>query len=150
MYHIHSKGMIIAHKKLIIFQHFLNPFASPFFSPMRHPPRIYFSTQQKPLFLKLPNSIFLLFPTPIINTNISTFPMTFMNILNPIHIIFCEMNIKVMPYLTNLLHVLFISAIESILILYLEHDYAACWVWFCALVFSDYGKEGLEVCFCLL
>lgn len=71
--------------------------------------------------------------------------MAFMYIFDPVNIILCDMNIKIFPYFPKSLHIGFISSIEPILILNLEHNDTALRVGLCSQVRPHDGHQGLEV-----
>lgn len=139
--------MPLAQKELVILQHFLSPLPSPFLRPMRHPSRIDFPAQQEPFLLEFPHSVLLFLLRKVIDTDIGALPMTFMNIFNPIHIVFGQRNVQIFPHLPDFFHIALICAVEPVLILDLEHNDAAFWVALCAHVFPDDGYQSLEVDF---
>ena len=100
MNHIHWVGMIAAHQKLVLFMSLFNWFPVPFLIPMGMPARIDLSPKNKAFSFETSGIIKLHLLSCPIYPNIGTWPMTFLEILNPVNIILGTSNSESIPNLS--------------------------------------------------
>lgn len=123
------------------------------FTPFLVPPAVNLSTEDHSILVDRRHHMIPVVRVAIINADIGIFPVRWLNILNPVHIIFFTVNAQLPPHASQGKNVRLVCAIKSILVLYLEHDYWVVEGW-CLVgvadVWADDWGQGRKVYWDLL
>lgn len=143
MNHVHRIRMVLLHKELKLLLILFNVLLSPLFSPMSLPSSINLSSKNNSLFLESPCIQVLIFNNSSIDTNMSPFPMAFLNVLYCVHIIFRNLDPKIKPNFPQSFNITLITIIEPILIFYLQKNNTSIGILLTVLMFFYYfNKRG--------
>ena len=114
---------------------------------MRQPPAVYFTTQEHALWLDLSGVVVLFLDNPIINADVCSIPVTFLDVDDGVHIVFVSLYTQVPPNFAKSLNVALVAVVEPVLVLYLEKNNRTS-------VAGEVGEndvdQGLEIYLCLL
>jgi hypothetical protein len=117
--HVHGIRVAIVHEKPILLLVFGYLFRLPWLTPMSEPSGVDLPTEEHACFLELLDVVELDLGDGVVDANISTNPMAFLDVFYPIDVVLVAGHIEVEPYLPNGFYICFFIPIEAILILYL-------------------------------
>ena len=147
--HIHGKGVAVRAQKLIIRNNFFYFLSPPLLSPMGHPPWINLSSKYFSIFFEFSHFFLLLMAWKVVNSNVGSFPMAFMDVFNPVNIVLRTIDVQIVPHLSDGFHIGFVSPVEPKLVLDLQHYNASLWMLFGSKMILHDWDECFEIHLCL-